>query len=103
MPILSQIAGVLLDVVRSETDYSVNAVLAGTESVRVAEGIIELQRVGEQKGNYRSRLTDALDVLGRRDDTAGTVATDSDEKKGDSAGTNRQPVCRQNPHSIGMT
>ena len=103
VPILSQIAGVLLDVVRSETDYSVNAVLAGTESVRVAEGIIELQRVGEQKGNYRSRLADALDVLGRRDDTAGTVATDSDGKKRDSAGTNRQPVWRQNPHSIGMT
>ena len=103
VPILSQIADVLLDVVRSETDYSVNAVLAGTESVRVAEGIIELQQVGEQKGNYRSRLSDALDVLSRRDGAAATVATDRDETKADSAGTNRPPVGRQNPHSIGMT
>ena len=49
---LAQIASILLDVIRSEEDFSLSRVLARAESVEIGERIVELQRVGEEKGNY---------------------------------------------------
>jgi len=102
VPILRQIAGVLLDALRSDEDFSLSVLLARTESVTLAECLVELQMVGEEKGNYASRLNDALDVLYRRPQGSQTVRA---ERKRDPAGgalaIDEGPVCR-NPHSIGM-
>jgi DNA primase len=75
VPILVQLASILLDVIQSEEDFSLGRVLARAESVEVGERIVELQRVGEEKGNYHSRLVDALKVLRRRPDHASGVRT----------------------------
>ena len=102
VPILRQIAGVLLDLVRSDEDFSVSALLARTESVALAEGLVELQTVGEKKGNYASRLSDALDVLHRPPQHSQTVVAETGEKPVTGVqGSEACPV-RENPHSIGM-
>jgi len=103
VPILQEIAAVLLDVLRSDEDFSVRAVLGRTESVRLGDCIIELQETGERKGNYRSRLTDALDVLYRHRGNSGTVGPAGAENGDSSAEAGREPTGRQHPHSIGMT
>jgi len=103
VPILQEIAAVLLGVLGSEEDFSVRAVLGRTESVRLGDCIIELQETGERKGNYRSRLTDALDVLYRHKGSSGTVGPAGLENGGSIAEAGREPTSRQHPHSIGMT
>jgi DNA primase len=103
VPILREIAAVLFDILRSEEDFALRAVLARTESVQLGDCIIELQEVGEGKGNYRSRLIDALDTLNRYGDRSGTVRTDRTRNGSSFSGVGEGPRGRQNPHSIGMT
>jgi DNA primase len=103
VPVLHEIASVLFDVVRSGQEFSVRAVLAGTESVATSEAIVELQRVGEAKGNYRSRLLDAVAVLERRREGSGTVPAGETQKEPNAENLRKPASGRQNPHSIGMT
>jgi DNA primase len=101
VPILGRIASILLGVIRSEGDFSLSQVLARIESVELAECVIELQRVGEEKGNYPSRLVDALEVLTRRRLRAKDVRTNAAVERGDST-PGPASGGRQNPHSIGI-
>ena len=103
VPVLAQIAAMLLEVIRSEEDFSLSRVLARAESVQIGERIVELQRVGEEKGNYPSRLADALKVLHGRRSPGGDVRTSPAV-----LGVNSAPLAggspgRQHPHSIGIT
>jgi DNA primase len=102
VPILGQIASILLDVIRSDGDFSLSQVLARIESVELAECVIELQRVGEEKGNYPSRLVDALEVLSRRRLRTKDVRTNAAGERGESTQAPAGPGGRQNPHSIGI-
>jgi DNA primase len=102
VPSLAPIAAILLDSVQSGDDFSLGAVLARVESVEVGERIVELQRVGEEKGNYHSRLVDALRVLRRRPDHSAGVRTHGGGLGQDSHPSAEQPAGRQNPHSLGM-
>ncbi len=102
VPILRQIASILLEVIRSDEEFSVNRVLVQTESVEVGECIIELQQVGEGKGNHRSRLMDALEVLRRRKGRAADVRTNGTVSGAPSPEIPEGRPGRQNPHSIGM-
>ena len=103
MPILRQIAGLLLDALRSEEDFSLNRLLARVESVTLAECLVELQTVGEQKSNYVSRLHDVLDVLRRRQsDSQGLEAEKAEERAADTAGAETRQG-RTNPYSVGMS
>jgi len=103
VPILREIAAILFDILRSGEDFALRAVLARTESVQLGDCIIELQEVGERKGNYGSRLLDALDALSRQKDRSGTVRTEEPGKGSDSSGVGDGRRERQHPHSIGMT
>lgn len=102
VPILRQIAGVLLDALRSDEDFSLSVLLARTESVTLAECLVELQMVGEQKGNYASRLNDALDVLYRRPQGAQPVRAEGEKEGGGGVVEIDEGLVRRNPHSIGM-
>ena len=102
VPVLRQIAEVLLDVLRSDEDFSVSLLLARIEAVALAEHVVELQAVGEEKGNYASRLNDALDVLYRYSQRPRSVETENEcEDRRDVLEAEAGPE-RQNPHSIGM-
>jgi DNA primase len=102
VPVLSRIASILLDIIQSDDDFSISRVLARTESVELAECIMELQRVGEEKGNYRSRLVDSLEVLSRRWRQMADVPTRTVMSQGDARSNDVKPSDRQHPHSIGM-
>ncbi len=103
VPILRRVAALLLDIIRSEEDFTINRVLARVESVELAECIMELQTVGEQKGKYHSRLVDALEVLRRQTVREGDIRTNKRATPADCRQTAPGLSGRQNPHSIGMT
>ncbi len=103
VPILRQVTGVLWDVLRSGDDFSLSTLLARTESLSLAEAIVELQAVGEQKGNYASRLNDAMEVLSR-------YRRDSQTREPETGGEDVRRVAelessapRQNRHSLGIS
>lgn len=102
VPALAQIASIVLEVVRSEEDFSLSRVLARAESVEIGERIVELQRVGEVKGNYHSRLVDALEVLRRRQDRSADVRTNDAALPANSSPPPGEAPRRRNPHSLGI-
>jgi DNA primase len=102
-PVLAQIAAMVFEVIRSEEDYSLSRVLARAESVQIGERIVELQRVGEEKGNYASRFADALKVLRGRQDSSGDIRTSGPVLGVNSALPAGGSPGRQHPHSIGIT
>jgi DNA primase len=103
VPVLAQIASMLLDVIRSEDDFSLSRVLARAESVEIGERIVALQRIGEEKGNYPSRLADALKVLRGRQSRGGDVQTGGAVLGVDAAPPAGGSPGRQHPHSSGIT
>jgi DNA primase len=103
VPILNRIASVLFGVIRSEGEFTMSRVLARTESPELAQGIVELQRVGEGKGNYEPRLVDALAVLrASKPRLSGDVRTNGTSGYADSAETTGRQPGRQHPHSMGL-
>ncbi len=102
VPILRQMAEVLLDALRSEGDFSFSMLLARVESVSLGEGLVELQAVGEEKGNYASRLADAVEVLRRHRGNSQTVGLDRGRNEALSAANSDASGVRQNPHSLGL-
>jgi DNA primase len=103
VPVLGQIAAILLDVIRSDEDFALSSVLARAESVEMGERIVELQRVGEAKGNYHSRFVAALDVLRRHPDHGGNIRTNEAAGQASVPSATGGPLGRQHPHSIGIT
>ncbi len=65
VPILRQIATILFEILSTEPKAPLTAVLAKAESVEVGNAIVELAQTGEEKGNFRSRLTGALEAIQR--------------------------------------
>ena len=103
VPVLREIASVLLDLIRSNEDYSIGVLLARTESVQVSNCLMELLAVGERKGNYESRLVDSLKLLHRHFAGGQTARTDRMQTKGSIVEPAKKPGQRRNPYSIGLT
>ncbi|MBN2132189.1 MAG: DNA primase [Sedimentisphaerales bacterium] len=103
VPVLREIASTLLDLIRSDEDYSIGVLLARTESVPVSNCLMELHTVGERKGNYESRLVDSLKVLHRRCARGKTVQTDRTQTDDNVVEPPKKSVQRRNPYSIGLT
>jgi len=102
VPALAQIASILWDVIQSNEDFSLSRVLARAETVEIGERIVELQQVGEKKGNYHPRLMDALETLRRRQDHPGSVRTDPTAPSAGSATAAGGPHRQRNPNSMGI-
>jgi len=97
VPALAQIASILWDIIQSDEDFSLSRVLARAESVEIGERIVELQRVGEKKGNYHSRLMDALETLRRRQDWTSPAALSASAPAAPG-----RPHRQRNPNSMGL-
>ncbi len=61
--VLRDIASVLFETLTSNPAPELTEILAKTESPQVSSCITQLQADGEQKGNFETRLRDAVDVL----------------------------------------
>jgi DNA primase len=103
VPILGRIAALIFETLSTGQKTSLAAILAKTESVELGQCIVELAESGEEKGNFKARITGAIDVLQRLQvkRTKPEIKTLKDQKKF------LRSVCeateKQNPHSIGMT
>jgi len=102
VPILRQIAEVLLEALRSDDGFSLSGLLARIESVSLAEGLVALQAAGEQKGNYASRLADAVSVLRRYRKDSQTIGLDHEGNEVRGVAEADGSGARQNPHSLGL-
>lgn len=102
VPILTQIAQVVFDVLSGNGDASLDAFLARAESVQQAQCIVELAQVGEQKGNFGPRLAGALDVLQK----CRAKSKREQAKAAEDHAEYLRSVCdhagKQNPHNLGM-
>jgi DNA primase len=65
VPMLRQTASILFETLSANPETPLAEILAGTESPEVGSLIAELAMSGEAKGNFESRLTGALDAIGR--------------------------------------
>ncbi len=103
VPVLRQVAVVLLDALRSDGGFSFSGLLARIESVSLAEAMVELQVAGERKGNYVSRLTDALKALQPHPKGFQTIEVSREKNEsGDMVGLDGSRL-RENRHSLGLS
>ena len=102
VPALRQIAAILFETLSAEPKAPLTAVLARAESVEAGSVIVQLAQAGEEKGNFQSRLTGALDVMKR---------IQGQRKKSEIKAIEDQTqflryVCentgKDNPHNLGM-
>jgi len=102
VPILGQIASVLFESLKTESNISLTKVLSRIETVELGNAVVELAQTGEEKGNFSSRLNGAIEVMQRHQ---------SKKKKSEIKSTKDQrqflrSVCettaKRNPHNIGM-
>jgi DNA primase len=103
VPILRQIAAILFEALNTDAGISLKDILAGTESVEVSSCLVELARAGEEKGNFQSRLTGAMDALAgyqaqKRKSQIKTITGDQTKFLRDVY----ENTEKQNPRNIGM-
>ena len=102
VPILGRMAAIVFETLKSKTQPSLAEILAATEAVEVGKCLVQLAHVGEQKGNFKERLTGALKVIQRiqaRRKSGGIEAV------GDSTGFLRrvyENTGKENRHNVGM-
>ncbi len=65
VPILRQIAVFMFEMLGVDSRTPLRQVLARTESVELGKCLMELAHAGQEKGNFESRLTGALDAIER--------------------------------------
>jgi len=65
VPILRQIASILFETLSTDFNIPLEAVLAKAQTEELGRALAELAYTGEQKGNFKSRLIGAVEVLQR--------------------------------------
>ncbi len=65
VPVLRQIAQILFKLLKKKPKTTVTEILAETDSVELANVIVELERQGGEKGNFESSLDDAVEAMHR--------------------------------------
>ena len=101
VPILGQVAAILFEVLETDGDAALSAVLARTESVELGNCVMELAAAGEQKGNFEARLAGALGTMERCRRQRQNGRAESVEDPKEYLRKVREQAGR-NPHSVGM-
>jgi DNA primase len=102
VPILGQVAAILFEMLDDDINVSLNEIFARTESVELGNCIMELADVGQMKGNFVSRLADALNAIER-------YSVQKQNSRNESEGDQTEFLKRiydntekANPHNVGM-
>jgi DNA primase len=98
VPILEQVAAILLETLSADANASLKEVLARTESVELGRCVMELAQAGQEKGNFESRLAGAMKTIER----SRTPRQDSRVKTVEDLRRVYPSRGRENPHSVGM-
>jgi DNA primase len=103
VPALKQIADLVFQTLKTVPDPSLRDILAKVESVEAGSLIVELGRIGEEKANFSSRLTDAVNVILRlkKQRKKGQIKAVDDQAK--FLRTFSKNTVKENPHNVGMT
>jgi len=102
VPILRQIATILFETLSREPEARLAEILAKAESVEVSRCLVELAQVGEQKGNFQSRLTGAMDVIKRIQKQRKTSEIKAIEDQAQFLQRICEDAGKENPHNVGM-
>ena len=102
VPILKQIAAILFETLSTEPAVSLTAVLAKAESPQESSAIVQLAQAGEDKDNFQSRLTGALDAIQRHQAQKRKTEIKAIEDKTRFLQSLSENTAKQNPHNIGM-
>ncbi|UCF42634.1 MAG: DNA primase [Planctomycetota bacterium] len=102
VPVFRQIAEILFDILSNKPTASLAEVLARAESTEAGSLIVQLAQTGEEKGNFKPRLTGALDAMervrGQREKSRIKAIEDQTKfLQRFSEGT-----AKRDPHNIGM-
>ena len=102
VPILKQIATILFETLNANIEARLTEILAKAEAVEAGGVIVELAQAGEEKGNYQSRLTGALDAIQRyqAQKKKSEIKTIEDQTK--FLQRYSEITEKENPHNVGM-
>ena len=102
VPISRQIAELLFEMLNNNINTSLTEILAKIESVELGNSLVELSQAGEEKGNFRSRLTGALDAIERHQAQKknGSFKIIDDQKQ--FLRKVYENTGKENPHNVGM-
>jgi DNA primase len=103
VPVLRQTASILFETLSANPETPLAEILAGTESPEAGSLIAELAMSGEAKGNFESRLTGALDAIGRHQAQTRKSEIKAIEDQTQFLQRVLENTEKQNPRSIGMT
>ncbi|MHC4158051.1 MAG: DNA primase [Planctomycetota bacterium] len=102
VPILKQVATILFETLSQNPDVRLTDILAAAESVEQGSIIVDLAQTGEEKGNFQSRLSGALDAVKRyqaQKRKSRIKATKDQTRFLRCVSENTE---KENPHSVGM-
>jgi len=103
VPVLRQTASVLFETLSANPETPLAEILAGIESPEAGSLIVELAQSGEAKGNFKSRLTGALDTIGRHHAQGRKSEIKAIDDQTQFLRRVLENTEKQNPRSIGMT
>jgi DNA primase len=102
VPMLKQIAAILFETLSAEPGASLKAILAKAESPQAGSAIVELAQAGQEKANFQSRLTGALDAVQRYQTQKKKTEIKAIEDKTQLLQHLDENTVKQNPHNVGM-
>jgi len=102
VPILKQIATILFEALTRNPDVRLTDILAAAESVQEGNVIVDLAQAGEEKGNFQSRLTGALDAVKRYQAQKRKSRIKATEDQTEFLRSVSENTEKENPYSVGM-
>jgi len=102
VPILAGIAAVLFEMPDNNAAASLAKILAGVESVEVANAVTQLAHTGREKGNFKNRLIDAIEALVKYRPRLESRDIKSVEDQRQFLKSVQQKTEKQNPYNLGM-
>jgi len=102
VPILRQIAAILFETLNADINASLREILARTESVELGKCFMELTQAGQEKGNFQSRVSGALDTIERYGAPKKNSRIKTAEEQRKYLRSLYENTGKENPHSVGM-
>ena len=103
VPILRQIAQIVFESLNKDVNTTLTTILAKTESAEISAIMVKLAQTGEQKANFKSCLTAAVDVAKRILRQGQTTTIKSIENQNQFLRHVCETTDKKNRHNLGMT
>ena len=102
VPVFREIAEILFEKYSQQRDVTLASVLAATESAQLGSCIVMLAEAGEKKGNYKKRLSGAINVIEKRLEKNKVTQPINIEEQSRFLKSITNNVGKDNRHNVGM-